>query len=102
MKIKRSPTANTMDNNGNEVTRKLKKGNISKILSAVDIERKLNVTKQTHSKRVESSHGPENNDITDYRRKGVLKQRRLSRINLGKQLALSDTSGLRLQWTVDS
>jgi aspartyl-tRNA synthetase len=41
-------------------------------------------------------------NITDYRRKGVLRSRRLSRISLGKQLALSETSGLRLQWIVDN
>ena len=35
-----------------------------------------------------------------FRRRGVLKQRRLSRIGIGKQLALSQASGLKLQWTV--
>ena len=35
-----------------------------------------------------------------FRRRGVLKQRRLSRMGIGKQLPLSQASGLKLQWTV--
>lgn len=34
------------------------------------------------------------------RRKGIKNQRRLSRISLGKNLMLSQTAGLKLQWTV--
>ena len=36
----------------------------------------------------------------DLRRKGIKDQRRLSRISLGKNLMLSQTAGLKLQWTV--
>ena len=35
-----------------------------------------------------------------FRRRGVLKQQRLSRRGIGKQLALLQASGLKLQWTV--
>ena len=43
----------------------------------------------------------EENHISKYRRKGLQQQRRLSRINLVKHLALSDTSELKMQWIVD-
>ena len=39
--------------------------------------------------------------LAKYRRKGIKKQRRLSRMNIGKHLALSDTSELKMQWIVD-
>ena len=58
-------------------------------------------SKAEQQQKQPTEYNPDRKDITDYRRKGVLKQRRLSRINLGKQLALSETSGLKLQWIVD-
>jgi hypothetical protein len=91
--LKRSTT--TKQEEGNKSPKIKRK--ISHILRSVDRERKL-YSKANNGiiDNVEDGH-----KITEYRRKGMLKQRRLSRINLGKQLALSETSGLKLQWIVD-
>jgi CRP-like cAMP-binding protein len=103
--LKRSTTANIDNKMENEEEKgpespRLHKGKLAKMLRDIECERKLhNKTVGEYQKTEEAP--PEKMDITDYRRKGVLKQRRLSRINLGKQLALSETSGLRLQWIVE-
>ena len=78
------------------------KSKIVKLLKSVNLERQLH--SHSHGENLASKPVDEESEdqgIADYRRKGYLKQRRLSRINLGKQLALSDTSGLKLQWIVD-
>ena len=56
---------------------------------------------RNNSNKNEDDDPSEKMKITDFRRKGVLKERRLNRIDLGKQLALSETSGLKLQWMVN-
>lgn len=77
------------------------KGTISKIIKTIDLERRLHSKTDNYNQKPQPNYKEEGKGITEYRRKGLLKQRRLSRINLGKQLALSDTSGLKLQWIVD-
>ena len=72
---------------------------ILRIIDSVDIERKMQ--SRNNSNKNEDDDPSEKMKITDFRRKGVLKERRLSRIDLGKQLALSETSGLKLQWMVN-
>jgi hypothetical protein len=98
--LKRSTTATNIkkkDRNSPKL-----KGTISKIIKTVDLERRLHSkTDHYNQNKPQSNYKEEAKGITEYRRKGLLKQRRLSRINLGKQLALSDTSGLKLQWIVD-
>ena len=91
--LKRSTT--TKHEEGNKSPRIKRK--ISNILRSVDRERKM-YSKANNGLMDNLNDG---HKITEYRRKGMLKQRRLSRINLGKQLALSETSGLKLQWIVD-
>ena len=70
-----------------------------RIIDSIDIERKM--LSHHNSNKNPDEYVSEKMKITDYRREGVLKERRLSRIDLGKQLALSETSGLKLQWMVN-
>jgi len=96
--LKRSITTKILKEHHKQKSPKIKR-KISNILRSVDQERKMysNVDKSFNGELPNE----QKRDITDFRRKGVLRQRRLSRINLGKQLALSETSGLKLQWIVD-
>jgi hypothetical protein len=90
MPIKRSTTTNDLTNSKN------KEG------AGVNLKQKQKEEIKKNPIKKDSDLGDEIQNITDYRRKGVLRSRRLSRISLGKQLALSETSGLRLQWIVDN
>ena len=90
MPLKRSTTTNDQMNSNN------KEG------AGVNVNQKQNEEIKENPIKKDSDLGDGIKNITDYRRKGVLRSRRLSRISLGKQLALSETSGLRLQWIVDN
>ncbi|CAI2367548.1 unnamed protein product [Moneuplotes crassus] len=86
----------------------LHKSKIDQIVTSVDMERKLASRTPKRMKRQNTLFESPKHNVIDYRREGVHhndlnvhKQRRLSRINLGKQLELSETLGLRLQWRVD-
>jgi hypothetical protein len=70
--------------------------------AGINVNQKQNEEIKENPIKKDSDLGDGIKNITDYRRKGVLRSRRLSRISLGKQLALSETSGLRLQWIVDN